>query len=298
MTFCIFSFNRGPFLENCLRSLRQFAPDFPVVVVDDGSTDPATREVLAALPPGVTLMEPKSRGPARLGGLYNNMQTALLEVADELLLFLQDDMQIVRPVGAAEVESITRFFQEFPRAAFLHPCFLKGTRRAKEQRRVAPGGVPGIYFRGPEESTRGSHWFQAVSIVHAPRLRAVEWKFAPTEAENAVQARQHFSRMGLMAFPFLHWLPDVPVWRGKKKSWCISLAERWAGMEPKVFAPLEGEKLDAFLARPVAVLPFAEDFLTCPGHHVKRPFQYSALHAYPALRGLQKIEGKVRRWFS
>jgi Glycosyl transferase family 2 len=298
MTFCVFSFNRGPFLANCLLSLRTLAPDFPVVVVDDGSTDPATREVLAALPAGVTLMEPKSRGPARLGGLYNNMQAALTEVADDLLVFLQDDMQIVRPVGAAEAESIARFFTHYPRAAFLHPCFLKGTRRAKEQRRMEQSALPDICFRGPEESSRGSHWFQAVSIVHAPRLRAAGWKFAPTEAENAVQARPHFSRMGLMAFPFLHWLPDVPVWRGKKKSWCISFAERMAGTEPKVFAPLEGPALTQFLARPASVLPFAEDFLTCPGHRVKRPFQYSALHAYPVLRGLQKIEGKFRRWFS
>src|SRR5690606_21926670 len=49
MLFCIFSFNRGRFLQNCVDSIEQCAPGARIVVFDDSSYDEATKEVLEQL---------------------------------------------------------------------------------------------------------------------------------------------------------------------------------------------------------------------------------------------------------
>jgi hypothetical protein len=89
-------------------------------------------------------------------------------------------------------------------------------------------------------------------------------------------------------------LPEVPVWRGKRMTWAAARAQRLGGGEPKVYAPLDDTQLAAFFARDLAVLPVAEDFLRCTDPRVRRPFQYSAVNAYPWLRALHKLEQWLR----
>jgi glycosyltransferase involved in cell wall biosynthesis len=85
-------FNAGPFLDECVGSvLGQGVPDTEIIVVDDGSTEPGTGEVLARLPRqyrGVTVVRTENQGPgparnvglARATGRY-----VLLLDADDLL---------------------------------------------------------------------------------------------------------------------------------------------------------------------------------------------------------------------
>ncbi|MEE4251326.1 MAG: glycosyltransferase, partial [Alcanivoracaceae bacterium] len=98
MLFCIFSFNRGQFLEICIASIEQYAPDARIAVFDDNSYDEYTRDVLKKVAEKHTVIQPGHQSQRRLGGLYGNMQSALDYAAKEnLVCYLQDDTQMVRP---------------------------------------------------------------------------------------------------------------------------------------------------------------------------------------------------------
>lgn len=287
----VFSFNRGPFLRHCVAAARTYAPGMPLSVVDDASDDPATVDVLRQLPPGVTLLSGGASDAGRHGGLYANMQRALDACRSDFVLFLQDDMQIVRPLRDEDTDYIAGFFDRFPRAAFLNPVFLKGQRARRDQRvtRLAPD-FP-VYFREQPRKAhpRGLSYADAV-IAHAGRLKAAGWQFSTDEVKNAWQAQRLFGPMGFMAHPFAMFLPQVPVYRGKRKTWAVSLAERLGGVEPKGFLPLDGPALSAFLDRDLEELPVAERFLRCEDRRVRTPFQYSAVNAYPLLRAAHKLQ--------
>ena len=291
MTFYVFSYNRGRFLENCVNSIRTLAPSCPIVIVDDHSTDPETCAFLASLTGIAEVLQPPPAATGRHGGLYHNMQIALDHSGPAPVTFIQDDMQVVRPLAEADLAEIRGFFEHFPRCAFLHPCFLKGARRKREHRITKQSGITRFYFRDyPEKANYRGIYFTDVCVAHVPRLRATGWQFQQGEIANAAQAQQHFEKMGFMADPFMMYLPDVPVFRGKKQTRSARWAERITGTAPKAFAPLTAEQTTALKTRSPQVLPFAEDFLHCPGHRVRQPFAYSSTHAVPLLHLTHKVE--------
>lgn len=289
---CVFSYNRGAFLRHCVDSLRRHAAPLPVTVVDDGSDDPETQAVLRSLPDGVRRLDAGAGagGAQRHGGLYANMQRALDDCSAEHLLFLQDDMQLVRPLRGADLDYIRAFFAHYPRAAFLNPVFLKGQRARRDRRvtRLQPD-FPAYFRVDPANKARG-YAYADVVIAHVGRLRAAGWRFVPGEVANAEQAARAFGPMGFMAHPFVMFLPEVPVYRGQRMTWAVARAQRLGGAQPKGYAALDEAELAAFLARDLSVLPVAEHFLRCSDPRVRRPFQYSAVNAYPALRVLHKLQ--------
>ena len=297
MTFYIFSFNRGRFLMNCIQSIRALAPGCAVKVVDDHSEDAETLLALASLPADVEVMKPPPSVRGKHGRLYANMQYALDSATEDLAVFMQDDMQMVRPLTDADLKEIGRFFTTLPGAGFIYPCFLKGTRRKLEPRITQPLAGTRLYLREgiPGQKLSFFHYMD-ICIAHVPRLRQHGWKFADTELGNDAQAKAHFERMGLMADPFVMYLPDVPVYRGRRQTLSARLAAKIAGPAPKEFRPLTGDESAAFKARDTAILPFAEDFLECPGHKVKRPFQYSATRVFRLLHSTHKLELSLQRY--
>jgi glycosyltransferase involved in cell wall biosynthesis len=298
MTFYVFSFNRGAFLQNCVQSILDLAPGCPVVVIDDNSTDSATQEVLRSLPPEVTLLPPPPRTEGRHGGLYTNMQAALEHAPEYLMAFIQDDMQLVRPVDAADLRTLEEFFAAHPRCAFVNPGFFKGSRRRRKTQVTHPVEGTRFYFRHyPEKANYRGIWFNDVHIAHAPRLRSAGWEYVPGEIANAAQAHAKFDKMGVWADPIMMHLPSVPVFRGKQKTWSMRMADRLLGTDPKPYRPLTREQTDALCSRPLSVLPFAEDFLDCTDPKVKKPFHYSSVSAVPLLHLTNSIERSLRKLF-
>ena len=297
LDICIFSFNRGAFLKNCLQSIHQYAPQCSVRVFDDNSDDPSTQQVLASLPDGISLYQRSSEGKLRHGDLYTNMQWALTEARPgAMLLFIQDDMQLVRPLRAEDDQYIQAFFERFTQAAFLNPVFLKGQRRRRDQRITVLDNDFPVYFRHypTKKHPRGISYADVV-IAHADRLRGVDWQFASGEIQNAQHAQRHFGKMGFMLNPFVMFLPQVPVYRGKQKTTAVSWAERLSGQTPKAFTPMNAAALAKLLERDPQRLPVAEDFLNCQDKSVKIPYQFSAINRYPLLRAMHKVEQWVRR---
>jgi len=293
----IFSFNRGPFLRNCLDSIRRFAPACPVAVVDDDSTDGKTREILAHLRTEIPVIQPNLRKENRHGGLYANMQTALNKATPgRKILFIQDDMMLVRSVRDADIDYIDAFFTQFPRAAFLNPVFLKGKRRKRDYRITQLQESFPVYFRHypDKKNHRGISYADAV-IADVDRLRSVNWTFSGGEVGNAEAAFSHFGKMGFMVHPFIMFLPQVTVYRGGRKTLGVRMAERRTGVNPKAFRELPEAEWKALFDRDLSILPHAERYLECLDSSVKKPFVYSAVNACPLPYCLHKAELFLRR---
>lgn len=301
MRIFLFSYNRGAFLENCLRSIRNNAPALPLTIIDDNSDDPDTCARLQAYSEqfDVRILQHTHKG--RYGGLYANMQYAFEDMGEaDKFLFIQDDSQLVRLLRPEDITYIDAYFSQFREAAFVNPVFLRGIRRQRITRTLHLDPDFPIYFYSKHEKWRDrsvSMYFSDIVIGHVPRLKAAGWSFVEGEASNARKARTLFSKMGLMLNPLVMHVPEVPAFHGKKKTWAMARAERLAGTDPAAFATLEGTQLDRLLQRAPSALPFAEDFLQCPTRKSCGLFQPRAVHHYPFLRLCHKIEAAAQRFW-
>ncbi|MCH8542014.1 MAG: hypothetical protein LAT61_00465 [Alcanivorax sp.] len=68
MLFCIFSFNRGRYLENCVNSIERCAPGTPIAIFDDNSEDADTIALLSRLRERYPVIQPEQGSYRRLGG--------------------------------------------------------------------------------------------------------------------------------------------------------------------------------------------------------------------------------------
>ena len=125
----VFSFNRGVFLENCLRSIEICAPSCEVLVVDDQSNDQKTKDILKYFSDKfqILIVGEHAEVEHKTGGLNNNMSFAFSDAREKgfrYVLFLQDDMQLVRPLIDDDIVNAEKFFIANENSAELHTCFI------------------------------------------------------------------------------------------------------------------------------------------------------------------------------
>jgi len=293
LEIAIFSYNRGPWLAQCVASARSALPFARLRVHDDGSDDPATREELEAL--GEAVVGHSGAGRARHGGLYANMQRALEMAEAEHLLFMQDDMQVVRPLLAADREEIGAIFGAFPRAAFLAPTFMKGNRRRRHTTRLMAHARRRAYHARPDQPARKMPAYHDTALAHVGRLRAAGWRFAGSEADCAARARALFGEMPWMGDPFTFYAPEVPVHRGRRRGLAGRLAARLGPDEPISFEIMDSDTAHRFRARPLGDWPVAEDHLTPTDPATRRPFVYKNVKRRWWLNALDKADRALRR---
>lgn len=289
MNFYIFSFNRGQFLENCVASVEQHAPDSRIFIYDDQSDDPETISVLERLSRKHNVISNNPSGCDKHGGLHANMQAAFNAMPDdELFCFLQDDMQIVRDITSDDISYVREFFIRCPNAGFLHPGFLKGCNRERN-RLIYYDAVSGVYFCGPNRHSAGTY-FSDILISNSSRLRSYAWQFDQIEAESEKQAKVHFTEMGFMFNPFVMWLPSVPAYRGKKKTFALRYAEKMSKSGFYPFLSMTEAEVTRLTMRDSSVLPVAEDFLKCTNADIRKPWIYYPLQKTRLLKFLNRLE--------
>ena len=302
--FAVFSFERGPWLANCVASIERFAPGAPIAVYDDGSVDPRTREVLETLgrrhrvviADGGGAGAPHPPG-AKVGGLYANMQRALDELPDgRTFTFMQDDGQLVRPVEPADHERVARWFDADARHAFLGHMFLRGYRRGRDADalRLAPDGD--AYAYAPEfRNGRWGRHFAAILTSRTDRLRAAGFRFAADEKANDARAATLFAPRAVLRDPFAADVPSAPALRNRVRTLGTRLAER---LEPPGFhpiVPMTPDEVARLRGRDPAVLPFAEDFLRTEPRAPSTPWRHAPLQGRRVLRHLHRLEIGSRR---
>ncbi len=291
LEIAVFSFNRGAWLENCVASVRRNVPLARLRVYDDNSDDPDTLTVLGRL--GDIVSRAGSAGQGRHGGLYVNMQRALDQAQGDFLMFLQEDMQIVRPVGEDDIAGIARVFDSDPCMGFVAPIFMKGARMNRYRRKLAP--EPDLRIYRPDPGAAAPIAYFDTALAHVARLREAGWRFQPSEAQNVTQARRLFGPMPLLADPFSFFCPEVPIFRNRARTLAARLAPRITGGGVKAFHDMGPEAARAFKARRLEVWPVAEDFLTPVDPCVRRPFVYKDVKARWWLNALHRLEKALRR---
>lgn len=299
LKFVVFSYNRGRFLENCIASLEQCATNIDVTIFDDNSDDPSTRETIGMLARQHRVACPGERAPgqSKHGGLYANMQSAFERLADDdLICFIQDDMQLVRSVSNDEIDSWSRYFDTVKRAGIIHPAFFKGCNRASDAASARYDATLDGYLIDRVERSAGSY-YSDILVARAGNLRNAGWRFLDRESRNEQQARSRFTPMLYLRNPFVTWLPFAPAWRGKSQTAGLRLASR---LGPSGFYPLRtmsSEERRIFMERDPSVLPVAEDFLTVDGPLLPQPWLYYPLQGRRWLKWLNSAELAVRRSF-
>lgn len=297
LQFVVFSFNRGRFLEHCVQTLERCAPQCPLLIFDDDSDDPQTRQVLDRLAARHRVATPRPLAPGshgKHGGLYANMQAALDGLDDDTLLCtLQDDMQLVRPLQDSETEAMAGLLDRDGGRRFLHHAFLKGAERDRSQIRYVPRDS--AYYAGREHSSAGSH-YSDIFIAQVRALRKVNWQFLPRESANEQQARRVFLPMAHWRDPFAAWLPAATAWRGKKRTRALRQGEKRhrCGFHP--LKVMDAEQNRRFLARDASTsFPWAEDWLTLEKGDLPQPWVYHPLQGSRWLKWLNSVELKLGR---
>ena len=298
MTIAVMTYNRPDHLRNCLESVARHAPGARLVVIDDSSTDPRQQAELqwAEATLGARIITGTGTQGWH-GGLYHNMQRALDGCETPLLMYLQDDTQLVRAISDGDLAEIVEHFHQTG-AVFAYPFFVKGRKR----RAWAPlfALAPGARFLRPRpRKGRGAQWFSYADICVADvaALRAAGWTFAQTEKANSEVAARLFPQgMSLITCPWGFYCPEVPVFRNRKPT--DSLVLRLAGPPGdivKAFNDLDRETIARLVGRTSPGLPVAEEWLTTLDPRVKRPFVYQDTKRNLLLWVLFGIEMRLRR---
>ena len=296
IVFCVFSFNRGKFLRNCIQSIEKNVPFARILIFDDDSSDSETINILNNLKQKHTVYQPGYISNHHLGGLYGNMQSALEACKNEkLVCYLQDDTQIVRPLLDTDIEHIEHLFLKLPDLGFINPCFIRGINRTRKIR-YQYDPVNNVYFRDPDKRSAG-RYFSALLITKPDRLIQSNWTFLSSEPNNSKQAQKLFRPMAYLFSPFAMWLPEVPAYRGKKKTLGLKLAEkkRRCGYYP--FKTLTHQQLLALQNRTPDKIPYAEDFLDCEPACPPKPWAYNPLTGTGWMKTLNEIEINLKKLF-
>lgn len=293
----VFSFNRGPYLDNAIDALTRCCPDLPVTIYDDASDDPETCAVLDKLEAQHTVVRREAASKSRHGSLYDNMQAALDSCGEnELAVFLQDDTQVVRPLEAADREWVAQHFARHPDAAFIAPVFLRGSisDKALSEFRFFPEARAYCFHRQTQKCA--GMYYSDIAIMHVGRLRAIGWRFAHDELENELAAQARFGRMAYMADPLAMWLPNARAYRNRSKTLAFRLGERLSRSGLYPLRILDEAEVAALRGRDHgSAPPIAEHFLEPVSGELPWPWPFHPLKRWRLLRRLDEIEEALKR---
>jgi hypothetical protein len=266
------------------------------VIHDDDSSDPHTRQILDELSRRHRVAKAAARkvGKGKHGGLYANMQQALDDQeAGAIVCFLQDDMQMTRTLGQADLQGIAGHFGASGNAALLHPVFMKGCDKPEQSTAIAYDALAGCYRNDRFSRSAGAH-YSDVCIASVDQLRALNWQFRNRESGNEEQARQYFPQMHCMRDPFLAWLPNVPAWRGRTRTLGLTLATRLSKSGFYPLAIMDAEEQERFMNRDPSQLPVAENWLRGTRETPEKPWIYHPLQGRRWLTLMDSIERRLR----
>lgn len=261
----VFSYNRGRYLANLLASVNASGWPGPITIVDDRSDDRSTLRVLARARhrPRTRVVVPPRERTEKYGGFWANMRLAYEELATSRhVMFLQDDLQFVRPITDADITRTVTLIEDPALSPILFPAFWWGARGRQEEYRERSVFVPeyDIYRRsGPSAQPA----FSDVSVFDRERLRASGWVSGRSETDADAAARVSFGPMTVHPDPFIAFVPFAPRFR-HGRAWSLRADPRRLPF-PARFRILDEEQNRDFLARDRRDLPIAADHLTLAG---------------------------------
>lgn len=206
----LFTYNRPTYLDNSVCSFLAHRLPGKLVIVDDGSDDPAQLKLLDHYNSlnGIEILRQPHESEGYLGGLYRNMQNAYERALAEgyaMMHFLQDDQQILWSDTDFWARSL-RIFETYEDAFEINPGFEWLIFSHVQHKRTR--------FVGPEPCWKklNSH-FQAPGVFYLPRMAAKNWSFRPCESDNHHYARDLSLSLYLSHAPCIGKVPAAPTWK-------------------------------------------------------------------------------------
>lgn len=204
----VMTYERADLLLNLVASIKQFLPGCSLRVMDDGSSSDAQRRLLARLAGECEVIVRQRSLAGGLGGLYESMNDAVVQARNEgreWVLFLQDDLQVVRPAWAS-----------------VRSLIASATNHSD----IVMAGVAFDKWMYPSSRTRcpncsGSFHRMAlfdIGLVNLGRLVEHGLRFGPDE----IQANAEAAAVGLRSFvdhsPFVAFVPWPPTYRHSRRT--------------------------------------------------------------------------------
>ncbi|MHA7881229.1 MAG: glycosyltransferase [Saccharospirillum sp.] len=276
----VFSYNRNVYLNNCLESIRVCASEIDAIIIDDGSTDKATLDVLnkAEFKKHFACFSSENGScNKRLGGLYKNMQFAMnyaKENEKKYVIFIQDDMQFVRPVVREDFDSIEKYF--YSKNVFqVNACFMK-LLSIDFYREHLLWNIEEKYYE-VKVSNGYKVNFSDVGVFSVSRFFQGFNEFENSEFDNNKKAVELGVKRVTMANPFMMWLPFSKSYYRKNSPMKTKIIEFLAGCRfysISIMSENEIRNLKIRCCR--SNLPIAENFLNVTGLTKRSTWAFSA----------------------
>lgn len=253
----VFAHQRGRYLENCLRSAEAVGWPGPITVIDDGSTDRASRRVLAdAERAGHRVIRQPGGVKGIWGGLQHNMGYALSIAEGPATLFIQDDLQFVRPVDQDEIARMTALVNDPELSAFLGPFFhMESWTESVKDGSYRWDDEHGVHVRTEANRFQG---FSDVAVLSPQRLRDAGWDARNIEKTASPVAVERFGAMTSLHDPFIAFVPDPYA---PRRPLLIRLKKRQRRRTPAELRIMTPREVDRMRAVPTDRLPFATEHL-------------------------------------
>ncbi|MEX2505469.1 MAG: glycosyltransferase family A protein [Pseudohongiellaceae bacterium] len=262
----LFSYNLSNELENCIRSIE--SSRLPLTIIDDGSRDEQTRLVLREAKKTYEVIERRdlvkeeAAPDKRTGGLYAGMNVAMqlaIERDLEYVLFIQDDMQLVRSLSTRDVNLFDKYFAEHD-SIVLQSCFLKSAFRKHDDTRMQMANCKTCYMR--REIGPGRFHFSAAGVFNVKAFSARYKEFEVGERNNETKSKGIGLSMGFYRFPFMTWLPYPRGRDINNKSFGNQVIARFGSAGFHRIEMMSDTSIERLFANDPKDLPFSEDYLT------------------------------------
>jgi len=289
----IFSFNRGRYLNNCIESIYDCMDNHNINIYDDSSTDKYTIMILNKWEDKCRIMRTEESNTIyKVGGLYNNMNYAINDAYKrnvKYVLFIQDDMQVVRKYTQEDENIMNKYFEENIKAVQYYPCFFKmHVKDAVKNRKLDTTRC--VYFKNISLQYSG---FSAVGIFHVERFKKYFGKFQGRERIMDNIARDMGIRKGEAVYPFMMYLPHPKSYRGKNRSFAHKISEFISGAGYYPINYMDEKELKVFFERDPLLIPYAEEYLTVKGLN-KKPWSFAGgITALYEQAGYKRILAKI-----
>jgi glycosyltransferase involved in cell wall biosynthesis len=253
----VFSFQRGPYLANFLRSVRACSWPGRVTVIDDGSTEPGTIAVLdRAEHEGFTVLRRRRAVGGAWGGLQASMAHALTLAEGPVTLFAQDDLQLIRPLREGEEEYLSTVVNDPSNSPFLFPAFhMQSWKASRSPRNFHFDTDLGMPLRTLFHPLPG---YSEVALFSPDRLRSSDWDPQFEERGGSVLAYRLFGPMLSYPYPFLAFVPFPSV---PRRGWRYAVSNPKRLPRPVSLRTMDDHEVGVLFARDPSMVPFATDYL-------------------------------------
>ncbi|TNE94705.1 MAG: glycosyltransferase family 2 protein [Rhodobacteraceae bacterium] len=264
----VFSFNRAQFLKNCLNSIRKSIPAAPVIIIDDNSDDGDTKKYLASISESYEIISNINSdfSEFKTGGLCGAMKLAMeisLRRGYDYVLFIQDDMQIVRRIDADDLARIENYFSTISNSIQISTTFVRRLSADDFLTKYDRDFVAQAYIRKKNQE-RGKSSFSDTGVFAVGRYFDLFGEFLVGEDRNSAKARDRGLICGRSFYPFMNWLPYPSAFRGKQKSFGHKIFEYFGHSGYYPIEMMSDKDVERLLQRDPNILPIMEDFLLCP----------------------------------